>query len=1010
MRIRSNYEVDKLEIQASANTDDAVTKLKKLTTSLKEIKSVQKATSAINGFFSIATFKMATNAIKNVYNSMKKTIELSSGYIENLHLFEVSMRKVEDEYGNLDKEASKYYLKGLKFQNTLHEKFGTNMNDTLKYQGLFNQMAKSMKIPEDAAYTLSEGFTKLGYDLSSLYNLDPTAAMQKLRAGLAGQTKPLRDIGLDITQQSLTPKLKELGIDRSVTKLSQAEKMLLRYIVLIEQASSSHKDFAKTIETPANQLKVLSEQLKELVIAIGNLFITKLAEILPYINGFVMALKEVIQFVAVLLGYTTELSKGIGSYNDESIDLGFEDELEKAKKLKNFTLGFDELNVLKQNEDSSNGVDFGTIDPKILEAVKNYDNAMETITMKATTIRDTIMEWLGFTKQINEETGEYSWYLNDGYTNLEKIRDILLVIAGIKLTTGIINLINTIKNSGLYILISGIVVWFWNLGKAIVGAIGGSSAAKSALVFLTDKLKKIFSWVLIVVGVFLYFKSIFEIIKDGNMSLQDMFKIIGYIGMAIIGVALVFKAIPALIVGIVAAVGVLATAIYTYWDEIITNIKVGLNWLGSKIMGFFAGVGKNAIEVGTNIKYEFKKAIAIIVDFFKTGFENALIEVQEPFINFINEIIGAINSVISFFGGKEFEKLKISETLEAEYKQKQRDRDLEIVGLEEERQAKIDELNASLDRIINSFDRQQQENEWQIYDEYLSKKTPEELEKLEEANKETKELVDKLLLKIPWSNDENKEDKEKETENIETGKALTTATEENTSTLKEIKDSLAGLSGINLEDTDTEITNELLATGNDTNKDMLNLTSDISSNFETANKLSEEEKTSMQSIYQLLKNDISNKLSGIKKACENIKLSTNVSVSSGGSSGSSSGSKSSSSKTSTGSSLLGKLVTTIKNITGFAEGGMPQSASLFYAHENGIPELVGKLGNNSAVMNNEQIVQAVSTGVASAVAEVMQNQKNKTVIQIDGKEILSATERAKSTRGYGVVGGVFAKG
>ena len=59
--------------------------------------------------------------------------------------------------------------------------------------------------------------------------------MQKLRAGLAGQTKPLRDIGLDITQQSLTPKLKELGIDRSVTKLSQAEKMLLRYIVLISQ-------------------------------------------------------------------------------------------------------------------------------------------------------------------------------------------------------------------------------------------------------------------------------------------------------------------------------------------------------------------------------------------------------------------------------------------------------------------------------------------------------------------------------------------------------------------------------------------------------------------------------------------------------------------------------------------------------------------------------------------------------------------------------------------------------
>ena len=135
----------------------------------------------------------------------------------------------------------------------------------------------------------------------------------------------------------------------------------------------------------------------------------------------------------------------------------------------------------------------------------------------------------------------------------------------------------------------------------------------------------------------------------------------------------------------------------------------------------------------------------------------------------------------------------------------------------------------------------------------------------------------------------------------------------------------------------------------------------------------------MKNIATLLKVDILSKLQQIKTACENIKINITNNYYSGGA-------------------------------EGYATGGMPRSASLFYAHENGMPELVGKMGNNTAVMNNEQIVQAVATGVATAVAEVMNKQKNKTVIQIDGKTILSATEKAKQTRGYGIVGGAFAKG
>ena len=118
------------------------------------------------------------------------------------------------------------------------------------------------------------------------------------------------------------------------------------------------------------------------------------------------------------------------------------------------------------------------------------------------------------------------------------------------------------------------------------------------------------------------------------------------------------------------------------------------------------------------------------------------------------------------------------------------------------------------------------------------------------------------------------------------------------------------------------------------------------------------------------------KLQGIKEACENIRINIIHEHYYGG--------------------------------EGYATGGMPSSASLFYAHENGMPELVGKMGNNTAVMNNEQIVSAVAMGVVEAVASVMG--ERQTIVQIDGKEILSATEKAKKTRGYGIVGGAFAKG
>ena len=306
----SNYNVDTLENKIIVEAKEAIKSLEsiigyvnksktavdsmKKATGLKNLsQEAKQATSNLNkmqlmgkNLKSILNFSGIVYGFKKAFGYLTDSLEKSINYIETLNLFEVSMGKTLNQYGNLDSASSKYYTKALKFQTQLNEAFGTNIEETMRYQALYNQMSESMGINDDASYIISENLTKLGIDLASLFNASEADTMEALRAGvLAGQTKPLRNYGLDVTQQTLSPLAKELGITRSVKQLSQAEKMILRYIAVLRQASSAHGDFAKTIESPANQLKVFKQQFVELKTAIGNLFQGLLGQILPYINA-----------------------------------------------------------------------------------------------------------------------------------------------------------------------------------------------------------------------------------------------------------------------------------------------------------------------------------------------------------------------------------------------------------------------------------------------------------------------------------------------------------------------------------------------------------------------------------------------------------------------------------------------------------------------------------------------------------------------------------------------------
>jgi hypothetical protein len=432
----------------------------------KTIKNVSSVSSQINGIDTSA--KKASISVDNLNKSFGKLISFAaikrigikafefvdsaSDRAEELNLFNVIFKNITV---NGEKTFSELGQDAMRFQNQLNEAFGTNMTETLRYQGLFQAMATNQGVEEKYASLMSENMLKLTYDLASLYNRNEKTVAEALRGGVyAGQTKPLRGFGIDVTQTTMKPLLAELGIEKSVNELSQGEKQILRYIATLRQAQSAMGDFADTIESPANQLKIFKQQLAEVKVAIGNLFMGLYANILPYANAILMVIKEIAKALADLFGIDTkDYNSGLASTEEiyDGISTSAGNAAKSAKELKRQLLKFDEVNNLTTPSSSGSGSGSGGInggiDQRLLDALKGYDNLMGQVKMKATAIRDRIMEWLGFTKEVNLLTDETSFkfdHITGGtvlgalavggtiYTGVKKIYDMVMAIFGKK--------------------------------------------------------------------------------------------------------------------------------------------------------------------------------------------------------------------------------------------------------------------------------------------------------------------------------------------------------------------------------------------------------------------------------------------------------------------------------------------------------------------------------------------------------------------------------------------------
>ena len=209
---------------------------------------------------------------------------------------------------------------------------------------------------------MSQNLTQLGYDLSSFFNIaveGEGGAMQKLQAAISGELEPIRRLGYDLSDARLQSVALSLGIDQATNSMTQAQKAQLRYYALMTQVTTAQGDMARTLNAPANQLRILKAQLEQTARAIGNIFIPALNKILPIAIAVVDAIGRIAQAVARLFGFSLpevdysglESASGVAGDLDENLDSASG----SAKKLNELLADWDELNIIQSESGGGGG-------------------------------------------------------------------------------------------------------------------------------------------------------------------------------------------------------------------------------------------------------------------------------------------------------------------------------------------------------------------------------------------------------------------------------------------------------------------------------------------------------------------------------------------------------------------------------------------------------------------------------------------------------------------------------
>lgn len=396
----------------------------------KSVKSMTKSTfsfaKAAGAFY--ANFYLIIRAIKGLGSAIQDTAD----YFEAYNYFNVALGKIgsdwEDDFSKYGYDSAEAYadsfatrlqdklstLSGLQIssdgmlETTGMKNLGLNIQEITQFSAQLASVTNSVGQVGEVSLATSSAFTKLAGDMSSLFNMDYSQVATNLSSALIGQSRSVYKYGIDITNATLQTYAYSLGVEKAVSEMTQAEKMQLRLIAILDQSRVSWGDQSNTINSLANQMRILENNMSEISLVLGQLFVPLMEKALPVVNGLTIAIKNLLVNLAGILGIEIDPNKfGKGFTEIEDELEGQEEQIENDKKAleeyKNQLLGFDEVNKLQDvdakatlDTEQTGGID---LTDEILQATEEYEKFWQQAYDEMDNLSD---EWAKYFEQFTK--------------------------------------------------------------------------------------------------------------------------------------------------------------------------------------------------------------------------------------------------------------------------------------------------------------------------------------------------------------------------------------------------------------------------------------------------------------------------------------------------------------------------------------------------------------------------------------------------------------------------------
>lgn len=351
--------LEKLQVIIEAQTKEYTQAMNKVQNQTKQTtNSVESQVTKIKGAFKkIAAAVGIALSVAAILSFGKACITLGSDLAEVQNVVDVTFGSLSDNINDFAKDAI--------------ENFGLSELSAKKFTSTMGAMLKSMGFSSNQAADMSMKIAGLSGDMASFYNLTGDEAFAKIRAGISGETEPLKQLGINLSVANLEAFALSQGMNTAYNSMTQQEQALLRYNYLLSVTADAQGDFARTSDSWANQTKILAEKFNSLKASIGQGLINVFTPVLKVLNMVISKLQVAAdafkRFTEIITGKKAQASSSVGNISTDATTAtdamdGLTDSTsaagsaaKSAAQKYSGLAGFDEINSLTKNDSSGSG-------------------------------------------------------------------------------------------------------------------------------------------------------------------------------------------------------------------------------------------------------------------------------------------------------------------------------------------------------------------------------------------------------------------------------------------------------------------------------------------------------------------------------------------------------------------------------------------------------------------------------------------------------------------------------